>query len=75
MGRRIELKVLCIHIANGTLFYIERKQEIHLNQTILRLAHNEKTGMMNVSKTWYENKGTPENPNWEMATAEFNEEP
>lgn len=47
-----------------------------LNQTILRLARKDKTGMLSVNKAWYEKTGEQDGkPVYEVRSPEYNEDP
>jgi hypothetical protein len=72
-GRRSRAESPFAYIGQMAHSSIMRGNKNTLNQTLLRLAHKDKSGLMDVKRTWYVNKGTLENPMWEAEAAEFSD--
>lgn len=71
-GRRSRSETPFAFIAQQAQSSITASNKNTLNQTILRLANKGKTGLMTVSRAWYELKGEQDGqPLWEQVQAEY----
>lgn len=71
-GRRSRSETPFAFIAQQAQSSITASNKNTLNQTILRLANKDKTGLMTVNRAWYELKGEQDGqPIWEQVQAEY----
>lgn len=74
-GRRSRSETPFAFIAQQAQSSITAANKNTLNQSILRLANKDKTGLMSVSRAWYELKGEKDGqPLWEQVQAEYSED-
>lgn len=75
-GRKTRSESPFAYIASMAQSAINSANRNILNQTILRLALKDKTGMLNVNKAWYEKTGEQDGkPVYEVRSPEYNEDP
>ncbi|NDW19419.1 hypothetical protein D0T53_10935 [Dysgonomonas sp. 216] len=75
-GRKTRSESPFAYIASMAQSAINSANRNILNQTILRLARKDKTGMLNVDKAWYEKTGERDGkPVYEVRSPEYNEDP
>lgn len=75
-GRKTRSESPFAYIASMAQSSINSANRNILNQTILRLARKDKTGMLSVNKAWYEKTGEQDGKSvYEVRSPEYNEDP
>lgn len=75
-GRKTRSESPFAYIASMAQSAINSANRNILNQTILRLALKDKSGLLNVNKAWYEKTGERDGkPVYEVLSPEYNEDP